>query len=241
MRQNSDQLQQRWLQPIQKYGIPTYNDAGGAMPPYYNTLAAQLGVSLNPKVLDRAVATFIESKPRGTIINLGAGLDNRFFRLDNGYITWYDVDVPEVIELRQTFFEENERYKLIAGSMFGKSLFQQIPPSASTLIIIEGLAMYYPERRVKALMQNICRHFSSCEVLLEVIHPEVMNQVTDSMPNLPLKWSVDDLSLLEKWHKKVFFAQELLHMTTDRAPTSNYFVNIPQPKEMIKVGYFKIG
>lgn len=241
MQQNSEQLNQRWLQPVQKYGIPTYNDAGGTMPPYYNTLAAQLGVSLNPKVLDQQVTEFIAAHPRGTIINLGAGLDNRFFRLDNGYITWYDVDEPETIELRETFFEENERYKLVSTNIFGKSMFRHIPPHASTLIIIEGLAMYYPERKIKGLITNICHHFSSCEILLEVIHPDVMNQVAYSTPNLPLKWAVSNLQEIEQWHHKVFLAGELCHMVAGKTPTSNYFTNIAYPEEMIKVGHFKIG
>ncbi|WP_299464260.1 class I SAM-dependent methyltransferase [uncultured Microscilla sp.] len=235
MLQNNKQLQQKWQPTLQGYGLP-------ATPPHYdNTLAAQLGVTLNPDTIDQAVKTFIQAHPQGTIINLGAGLDNRFFRLDNGLITWYDIDVPDTIELRQTFFGTNERYKLISGNIFSKSLFRHLPPQASTLLIIEGLAMYYPEHKIKALLQHICRHFSSCEILLEVIHPEVMNKVAYNTPNLPLKWAIDDLKKIEQWHPKVFLANELHHFTQGIPPVGNYFINIAQPQEMVKIGHFKIG
>ena len=33
-------------------------------------------------------------------VNLGAGLDARFTRLDNGLVHWFDLDFPDVIRLR---------------------------------------------------------------------------------------------------------------------------------------------
>lgn len=236
MLQNNKQLNQRW-QPTLSQGYGT----ASTTPQYDNTLAAQLGVMLNPDIIDEAVKTFIQTHPKGTVINLGAGLDNRFFRLDNGDITWYDVDVPDTIELRQTFFGSNERYKLISSNIFSKSLFRHLRPNADTLIIIEGLAMYYSEHKVQALFKHICNYFSSCEILLEAIHPLVMNKVAYNMPNLALKWAIDDLSNLEQWHPKVFLADVLYPITQDVVPVGNYFNNINQPWEMVKVGHFKIG
>jgi O-methyltransferase involved in polyketide biosynthesis len=236
MLQKNTQLNQKW-QPTLRQGYGITNST----PQYDNTLAAQLGVTINSDVVDKAVKSFIQAHPKGSIINLGAGLDNRFFRLDNGHITWYDIDVPDTIELRQTFFGSSERYKLISGNIFSKSLFRHLPPQASTLIIIEGLAMYYPEHKIKALVKHICTHFSSCEILLETIHSEVMNKVAYNTPNLPLKWAINDLSSIEQWHPKVFLANELHHVTPEVAPVGNYFTNINQPWEMVKVGHFKIG
>lgn len=39
----------------------------------------------------------MDAHPEGLVVNLGAGLDTRFYRLDNGTITWIDIDLPEVV------------------------------------------------------------------------------------------------------------------------------------------------
>jgi O-methyltransferase involved in polyketide biosynthesis len=39
----------------------------------------------------------VDAHPEGLVVNLGAGLDTRFYRLDNGTITWIDIDLPEVV------------------------------------------------------------------------------------------------------------------------------------------------
>ncbi len=50
--------------------------------------------------LDSAVKQFIRQYPDATIVNIGAGLDTTFFRVDNAKIFWYDLDLPDTMELR---------------------------------------------------------------------------------------------------------------------------------------------
>ncbi|HAS45795.1 MAG TPA: hypothetical protein DCS93_35265 [Microscillaceae bacterium] len=241
MRHSSDRLTAKQSPLLFQQGIQTRQASNNFLPSSHHTLAAQLGVSLDYGVLDKVVNDFISQNPTGTIINLGAGLDNRFFRLDNGQIQWFDIDVPETIELRHTFFETNDRYQLIPSNIFGRNLLKYLPPTSNSLIIIEGLAMYYPENKIKTLVQNICRHYSSCEIILEVIHPAVMDSIAYATPNLPLKWAVGNLQQIEKWHKKLFLAQEYHHLSSDSTSQNKYFRNITQPHEMIKLGHFKVG
>jgi O-methyltransferase involved in polyketide biosynthesis len=63
------------------------------------------------------VQHFLDIHPKAVIVNLGAGLCTRYFRVDNGEVHWYEVDFPEVIALRRQFFEESERYYCISQSM----------------------------------------------------------------------------------------------------------------------------
>ena len=47
-----------------------------------------------------------------------SGLDSRFERVDNGQVEWYDLDLPEVIELRQKLVGgEGARYHLLKYSV----------------------------------------------------------------------------------------------------------------------------
>lgn len=51
------------------------------------------GIIARTDVLDNAVKTFLQNSPEGIVINLGAGLDTRITRVDNGRVHWYDVDL----------------------------------------------------------------------------------------------------------------------------------------------------
>ena len=48
----------------------------------------------------------ISKNPDTVVINMGAGFDNRFERVDNGQIRWFDLDLPDSIAVRKKAFPE---------------------------------------------------------------------------------------------------------------------------------------
>ena len=69
------------------------------------------------KKLDAATRAFLVEQPNGVVLHLGCGLDSRFWRVDNGQVEWYDLDMPPVIELHRQFYADHARYHLIASSV----------------------------------------------------------------------------------------------------------------------------
>ncbi|MDB5101470.1 MAG: tcmP, partial [Cyanobacteria bacterium RYN_339] len=61
----------------------------------------QVGVAIRTEILDDATRAFLAKHPDGLIINIAAGLDTRFYRLDNGQLHWVDVDLPNSMALRR--------------------------------------------------------------------------------------------------------------------------------------------
>lgn len=132
----------------------------------------RLVVAIRTEILDREVKAFIEKHPDAIVINLGCGLDTRFFRLDNGRIHWYDLDLPETLLVKRQFFTETDRYKFIAKSVFDYSWINDIPRANGTVLIIaEGLLMYFPEQEVKELFNALVVTFHGAEMLLETVSP----------------------------------------------------------------------
>jgi O-methyltransferase involved in polyketide biosynthesis len=74
-------------------------------------------VSQRAKKLDAVTREFLAGHPNGVVLHLGCGLDSRFWRMDNGQVEWYDLDMPPVIALRQRFYPPAERYHLVASSV----------------------------------------------------------------------------------------------------------------------------
>lgn len=75
------------------------------------------GILARTKVIDDEAGRILSRNPNALVLNLGAGLDTRIIRMDNGLLTWYDLDLPEVIRFRSQFFYENERIRFISKSV----------------------------------------------------------------------------------------------------------------------------
>ena len=58
------------------------------------------GIVARSVVFDELVSEFIYKYPDCTVVNIACGLDTRAYRMDNGRLTWYNLDLPETIEVR---------------------------------------------------------------------------------------------------------------------------------------------
>src|SRR5690606_36387648 len=117
---------------------------------------------------DQAVLAFLRRHPDGLVVNIGAGLDTRFSRLDNGRARWIDLDLPETIMLRRRFFRDAERSRMLASSVFDYAWFAAIERRAGPLLLIaEGVLPYFKEAQVRVLLEDLARAFPGAEMLLQ--------------------------------------------------------------------------
>ncbi len=77
----------------------------------------QTFVMLRARQFDRWTRAFLANNPRAVVVELGCGLDARFERVDNGQVTWIDMDLPEVIAVRRRFFADTARRQAVAHSV----------------------------------------------------------------------------------------------------------------------------
>src|SRR5512139_3519560 len=62
---------------------------------------SRVAVILKSREFDRLARDFLVRHPDAVVVHIGCGLDTRFERVDNGRVQWYDLDLPDVIELRR--------------------------------------------------------------------------------------------------------------------------------------------
>src|SRR5512146_2271729 len=76
-------------------------------------------VILRNREFDRYAQDFLARHPEAVVVHIGCGLDSRFERVDNGRVEWFDLDLPDVIELRRKLIgNASARYHLLAASAF---------------------------------------------------------------------------------------------------------------------------
>jgi len=76
----------------------------------------QLNVVLRVREFDRSTRAFLARHPDGVVADIGCGLDTRFDRVDNGHVRWFNLDLSEVIVLRERFFPPSPRCQNLASS-----------------------------------------------------------------------------------------------------------------------------
>jgi O-methyltransferase involved in polyketide biosynthesis len=79
----------------------------------------EVAVIMRMRKFDNHVREFIARYPDAVIVHIGCGLDTRFERVDNGRVEWFDLDMPDVMALRQKLIHSQcSRYHTFASSVF---------------------------------------------------------------------------------------------------------------------------
>ncbi|MEM8545777.1 MAG: class I SAM-dependent methyltransferase [Cyanobacteria bacterium P01_H01_bin.119] len=186
---------------------------------YSKGWASQLGCVVRAKEFDRVAQDFIRAYPDGTVVNLGSGLCTRFTRVDNGQIRWYEVDFPEVLELRRQFFEESDRYRLIAQSILDFTWIDQIErsPAQPILIILEGVTPYLNEADNREIIRQIGARLAPADIIFDVLSRKSAENSerhdTVSKTDAKFKWGIDDAKALETWAPGITLTDEVLFLT----------------------------
>ena len=95
-----------------------------------------LSLAVRAKAYDGWAQQFLDTHPECTVLHLGCGLDTRVYRVDPPpSVRWYDIDLPDVIELRQRLFPPRDGAQPLAASLTDPRLLESISgdtPSSSS-------------------------------------------------------------------------------------------------------------
>lgn len=129
---------------------------------------ASISLPVRAKHLDQWTRDFIAANPVSTVLHLGCGLDSRVFRIDPpATVRWYDVDYPDVIELRKRLYPVRHDYTMIGSSVTDPHWLDEIPADRPVLVVAEGLVMYLSEKDGIALFNRITEKFPGGEIIFD--------------------------------------------------------------------------
>lgn len=168
------------------------------------------GVLARTIVFDELVKEFLTQNPDCTVVNIACGLDTRVYRMDNGSLHWYNLDLPEVIELRNQLFKESGRISAIGSSALDSMWVEEVKVRGKVLFIIEGLTMYLTAAEVGTLLGIIHDNFDNAVVMMECIAPVWVDkqgvEKSIAKTGAKFKWganSFDDLGEIGRGFHKV--------------------------------------
>lgn len=180
------------------------------------------GIVSRTAILDDQVRAFVAHNPGGLIVNLGAGLDTRFHRLDNGKIEWIELDLPEVIAFRQKLREPaNPRHLLLAASVLDDHWLSQVKSrsDARILFVAEGLFPYFTEEQHRKIFTMLADNFPGQEMLFQTSAPSVVrgfiqhSDLGKLRTSAELQWGLEEGRHVSSLNQRVRFIREFPLLT----------------------------
>lgn len=185
-------------------------------------------IAIRAKQYDRYVKDFLKRSLEGVVVNIGCGLDSRFLRIDDGRVIFYDLDLPEVIDLKRNFFEETERYHFISSSVLDHEWMTEVSEHEGPfLFIAEGVFMYLDQEDVKSLVLRLQSKFPGSKLICEVFNSLWLKEPLKSIMNYKMQrqlhlgkdatfiFGIRDSKEMEEWNKGIQFLDDWSYFDSD--------------------------
>lgn len=177
----------------------------------------QVMLSIRGMLIDDATKMFLREHPDSTVLYLGCGLDARAKRLGFPADLWYDLDFPQVIELKKQLFEETEHYKYIPSSVTDWDWMDQVADHGRpVLVIAEGLLMYLSGQEVETLLFKLRDRFKDVTMIFDAYSGltarHAKNHPSLKQTGASIQWGIDSPSQVEAFGDGIIH-QKTLYLT----------------------------
>lgn len=119
---------------------------------------------------DQMIRTFMEEHPVCAVVNIGCGLETAYYRIKpEKNVKFYEIDLPEVIDIRRRVLGESENEILISGDMFDFSWAEGIEKTIPVMVTVIGVFQYFEEKRVTGFLQELKKFFPGLQVIFDAM------------------------------------------------------------------------
>ena len=158
---------------------------------------------LRTVIFDGWVSDFLTAHPGGTVVEIGTGLNTRFERVVTGQAHWFDLDLPDTIELRRRFFADSGRRRMLAASVLDEDWMPAIRDSPGPYFFAaEGVLAYLEQ--VPQVIARIARAFPGALLAFDTYSQRMLEQQHKQAARKNMAprwaWSCDDPRTLESRH-----------------------------------------
>ncbi|TFF93602.1 MAG: class I SAM-dependent methyltransferase [Promethearchaeota archaeon] len=169
-----------------------------------------VGLMIRARRFDEAAKNYINKHPSATIINIGAGLDTTFDRIDNGKIKMYSIDLSQVIKYRENLIGTTERNQNIVCSVFEQDWMDQIEyeEDKGIFFIAGGFFYYFEEKKVSNFINRLAEKYSKGEIIFDAVSSlaaKIVNRRAEKAESdLRFGMTIDDPNKqILKWSDKI--------------------------------------
>jgi O-methyltransferase involved in polyketide biosynthesis len=168
-------------------------------------------IATRAATFDLLTSRYLAEHPDATVLHLGCGMDSRVFRVNSpASVQWFDVDYPDVIELRRQLFPERAAYHLIGAGLDDLRWLDEVPRDRPGLLVAEGVLHYLNETEVKALLNTVVAHFPSGQMIFDICNSMIVKRAGSNVggTGATYKWGLDDPQDIRQLEPKLGLIKE---------------------------------
>lgn len=161
----------------------------------YDHFMSHEGVVARTIMFADTLRGLIARYPDAVCVNLGCGFDDKFTQVDNQRIEWFDVDLPDQIEVRRKVFSDRPRCVMVSGSALDDAWTKQLPKDRMCIVVVEGVFQYFTKEETAQCLHMLCDSFDHGYVLAEMNSPKLAkysdHHDTVKNTNAKFQWGTD--------------------------------------------------
>ena len=185
----------------------------------YYSASSQAGWAIRADHYDRAVRRHLAASKQPLVIELGAGLSSRYYRLQRDNLFWINLDLPEVNEIRNQVDREMDNYRFMGTSVLEYDWMERLPPRQpeDIMIIAEGLLMYFEPETVAQLIKQMRAHFPGATLMFDVVGVSYKRPSKKlAALGAPLQWFVKDIEEITRMGVDIVEISSLFQLHPER-------------------------
>ena len=139
------------------YDFSTLEQVSGGLMQTFGAMEA----AMRQNDLAWEVKDYLRDHPRAAVVNLGCGLDQTGRSCDNGQCRIYNIDLPDVMAVREALLPAGKREKNLAADLNDLTWFDAIdtPVEDGAVFFAAGVFYYFRTEQVRALCAAMAERF----------------------------------------------------------------------------------
>ena len=151
------------------------------------------------------VRDYLKTHPRAAVVNLGCGLDDTFRKGDNGACLGYNIDMPDVIAVRDQLLPAGPREENLGFDLNDDAWMDAIDASGGAVFFASGVFYYFRTEDVKTLFQKLARRFPGGVLAFDACNRRGAKLMTKTwlreagITDVNAFFSLEDAAALKDW------------------------------------------
>ena len=159
------------------------------------------------------VHAYLSEHPNASVVNLGCGLDDTFRKCDNGSCHGFNIDMPDVIKVRNELLPEGEREENIPCDLNDFSWMDKIaetnPVENGAVFFASGVFYYFKTEDVKKLVCKMTEKFPGSVLVFDSCNQRGAKLMTKTwlkeagIKDVSAFFSLEDEAPLNVWSSSI--------------------------------------
>ena len=124
------------------------------------------------------VKEYLKKYPKAAVVSMGCGLDDTYRKCDNGTCRGYNIDMPDVIKVRDELLPTGDREVNLGFDLNDDKWMDVIDASNGAIFFATGVFYYFKTEDVKALFCKMAKRFPGAVLVFDACNQRGAKMMT---------------------------------------------------------------